>query len=151
VDLVGPWTVTIDKKSGESCQLKAITFIDPATGWFELDSVDDKLSASMACKLENNWLTRYPRPHTIVFDNGSEFKKDFRHLFADYGIKPRVTTVKNPQANGIVERVHQVLSTMLRTQNLDKYNFHLQDAWVSILASVAYAIRILRWVLRQHS
>ena len=111
MDLVGPWTVTIDKKSGETRELKAITFIDPATGWFELDSVDDKQSASMACKLENNWLTRYPRPRTIVFDNGSEFKKDFRHLFADYGIKSCVTTMKNPQANGIVKCMHHVLST----------------------------------------
>ena len=75
MDLVGPWTVTIDKKSGDTRKLKAITFIDPATGWFELDSVDDKHSASMACKLENNWLTRYPRPRTIVFDNGTEFKR----------------------------------------------------------------------------
>ena len=30
---------------------------------------------------------------------------------------------------------------MLRTQKLDKFNFHLSDAWASILASVAYAVR----------
>ena len=50
VDLVGQWTITIDRKKGTTRELKAITFIDPATGWFELDSMDDKDSASMACK-----------------------------------------------------------------------------------------------------
>ena len=29
------------------------------------------------------------------------------------------TTVKNPQANGILERVHQVLGQMLRTAEID--------------------------------
>ena len=118
-----------------------MTFIDPATGWFEIAEIDAKDSASISQKLDQVWLSRYPRPRTIVFDNGSEFKKDFRYIFRDYGIRPNLTTVKNPQANGILERIHAVLGTMLRTQNLKKLNFDIEDPWSPILASVAYAIR----------
>ena len=70
-----------------------------------------------------------------------ELKKNFRYIFRDYSIKSRLTTVKNPQANGVLERIHAVLGTMLHTQNLKKLNFDIDDPWSPILASVAYAIR----------
>ena len=44
---------------------------------------------------------------------------------------------KNPQANSILERVHQVLGNMLRTKNLQKYDF---DDRSELLGSVAWAI-----------
>ena len=46
---------------------------------------------------------------TFVDDNGNEFKRDFLPLLRDFSIKPTPTTIKNPQANAILERVHQVL------------------------------------------
>ncbi len=52
-------------------------------------------------------------------DNGSEFKLHFERLCDSYGIKRKPTTVKNPQANAVLERVHQVLGQMLRTAELD--------------------------------
>jgi hypothetical protein len=36
-----------------------------------------------------------------------------------YGIKRKLTSVKNPQANAILEHVHGVLGNMLRTSKLD--------------------------------
>ncbi len=36
-----------------------------------------------------------------------------------YGIKHKPTSVKNPQANAILERIHAVLGNMLRTSELD--------------------------------
>ena len=59
----------------------------------------------------------------LVFDNGNEFKKDFLPLLNDFAIKPTSTTIKNPQANAILERVHQVLGDMLCTKNLQSYDF----------------------------
>ena len=99
-----------------------MTFIDPATGWFEICEIPDKKSDTMSALLDTVWFSRYPRPRRIIFDNGTEFKKDFRHIFKSYGIKTKPTAVKNPQANGILERVHQVLSNMLRTSNIKKPN-----------------------------
>jgi len=50
-----------------------------------------------------------------VYDNGSEFKLNIEYICDSYGIKRKPTTMKNPQANTILERVHQVLGHMLRT------------------------------------
>ena len=39
--------------------------------------------------------------------------------FDSYGIKRKPTSVKNPQANAILERIHAVLMNMLRTSEID--------------------------------
>jgi hypothetical protein len=52
-------------------------------------------------------------------NNGSEFKLHFEYLCKSYVITQKPTTVKNPQANGILEREHQVLGQMLSTAELD--------------------------------
>ena len=139
IDLIGPYTVT--DRSGNDRILNAMTFVDPATGWFEITEIPDKTSARISQIFNSTWLARYPRPRKVIFDNGNEFKKDFLPLLRDFSIKPTPTTIKNPQANAILERVHQVLGDMLRTKNLQQYDFDALDPWSDILASVAWAIR----------
>jgi transposase InsO family protein len=139
VDLVGPYTVTLTKE--KVVTLHAMTFIDPATGWFEICAIPDKYSSTMSQHLNNVWFSRYPRPRKIIFDNGPEFKKDFRHIFKDYGVKTKPTTIKKPQANSILERVHLVLANMLRASNIANLQLSTEDPWTEVLASVAYAIR----------
>ena len=116
IDLIGPYTVSTKQHApgGEvidvELHLTCMTFVDPATGWFEITqvpyfSVDDvrqgnveyisKTSARISQLFNNTWLSRYPRPHKVVFDNGSEFKRDFVPLLKDFDIKPVCTTVKN--------------------------------------------------------
>jgi len=68
VDLVGPYSMTLNKKE---LVLSAMTFIDPATGWFEIVEIPDKKSGTLSQLLEQVWLTRYPRPSKIIFDNGT--------------------------------------------------------------------------------
>jgi transposase InsO family protein len=72
---------------------------------------DDKRSINVANIVEREWLSRYPWPTQVTFDRGSEFiGHDFRDMLVkDYGIKRKSITVRNPQANAIVERVHQVV------------------------------------------
>ncbi len=56
----------------------------------------------------------------MIYNNRSEFKLHFEYLCESYGITCKPTTVKNPQANDILERVHQVLGQrMLCTAELD--------------------------------
>ena len=74
-------------------------------------------------------------------DNGSEFKRAFKPLLQTYGIKAKRISVKNPQANAILERIHQVIQDMLRTHALEDYDFNMDDPWSDILASVAWAVR----------
>ena len=64
----------------------------------------------------------------------NEFKKDFLPLLKDLCIKPAPTTIKNPQANSILEKVHKVLGNMLSTKNIQKYDFDYMDPWGDPLA-----------------
>jgi transposase InsO family protein len=59
----------------------------------------------------------------------------------DFNIKPKCTTVENPQANAPVEQVHQVIQNMIRTKDLNIYMFDYINPWDEILSSIAWAIR----------
>ena len=54
-----------------------------------------------------------------------------------------LTSIKNPQANAPVERVHQVLNHMFLTKNLNSQIFDYIDPWGEILSSIAWAVRAL--------
>ena len=48
---------------------------------------------------------------------------------------------KNPQENAILERIHKVVSSMLRTKDLDNVKFDAVSLWSDILASITFAAR----------
>jgi transposase InsO family protein len=101
--------------------LLALTMIDQAinTGWFEIVEATNKSATSIEDLIHNTWLARYPRPQFIVFDNGGEFKSEFKQMCDNHGIKAKPTTTHNPQANAIIERVHKVVNDMLRSFDLE--------------------------------
>ena len=76
-----------------------------------------------------------------MFDNGSEFKQEFTTLLKYFNIKHILTTIKNLQTNGPVERVHQVILNMLVTKDLDNKVFDHKDIWGETLAYIAWGIR----------
>jgi len=117
--------------------------IDPATGWFEIQQYDDKKSITVANIAEQEWFARYPWPTQITYDRGSEFiGKDFQKMIKnDYGVKAKPITVRNPQANAIVERVHQVIGNMIRTFELEDNYLDEDDPWKGILSATAFAVR----------
>jgi hypothetical protein len=75
-----------------------------------------------------------------MYNNGSEFKLHFEYLCESYGITRKPTMVKNPQANGILERVNQVLGQMLRTAELDMANSVTPNDVDVILDNAAWTI-----------
>jgi len=117
--------------------------IDPASGWLEIHQYDDKKSITVANIAEQEWFSRYPWPTQVTFDRGNEFiGKDFREMLVnDYGIKRKPITVRNPQANAIVERVHQVIANMIRTFELENNYLDMDDSWKGILSATAFAVR----------
>jgi hypothetical protein len=94
MDLVGPFTKRTPEKTHT---LLALTMIDPATGWFEIDKATNKSATSIQDLFHNTWLARYPRPQFIVFDNGGEFKRELKQMCVqdNYGIKAKPTTSHN--------------------------------------------------------
>ena len=98
--------------------------IDPATGWFEIEEIETKSADEVVNKLEFVWLTRYPWPTEVVMDRGKEFAAEVRDtLKNEYGLTRKLITTRNPQANSMIERVHQVLHNMavVPLGNLPKY------------------------------
>ena len=141
IDLIGPYTIRRKGKPDLVC--KCVTMIDPATGWFEIHQYDDKRSITVANIAEQEWFSRYPWPTQVTFDRGSEFiGKDFQQMIKnDYGVKAKPITVRNPQANAIVERVHQVIGNIIRTFELENNYLDEKDPWKGILSATAFAIR----------
>jgi hypothetical protein len=59
-----------------------------------------------------------------------------------FGIKRKVISMQNPQANAIVERMHQMLGNLIRSFQLqDQPYYDPDDPWGGILAAVAFALR----------
>jgi RNase H-like domain found in reverse transcriptase/Reverse transcriptase (RNA-dependent DNA polymerase)/Integrase zinc binding domain len=142
IDLIGPYTIT-RKKPKKPFLLWAMTMIDPATGWFEMRQIQTKSADRIANLLEEVWLSRYPWPTQIVFDRGSEFKAEVYKMITEaYGIKARMTTARNPQANAVVERVHQTIGNMIRTFRMyERNDLDEDDPWTGILSAIMAAVR----------
>jgi hypothetical protein len=54
--------------------------IDPSNGWCEVrhvKDVKDKSPKESMNTFDDVWLSRYPRPEYIGFDNGGEYKNVF--------------------------------------------------------------------------
>ncbi len=145
--------------------------IDPATSWFEIaelptvaqkttippvgkgkkvtfdkntkvaDPYFDKSSAQISNLVYKTWFSRYPRCWCIIYNNGSEFILHFWSLCDTNGIKHKLTSVKNPQANAILEHIHAVLGNMLRTSELDMVEMVKASAIDVFLSDTAWAVR----------
>jgi hypothetical protein len=76
----------------------------------------------------------------VNYDNGSKFKLHFKALCESFWIKCKPTGVKNPQANAILEHVHQVISCMLRTTELEIVTSVDPSIIEAFLTSAAWAI-----------
>jgi hypothetical protein len=122
VDLVDPYT--LKGNDGLSIDFMCLTMIDPATSWFmivELPTITkltvpntgkgkkatcidytkvadtfDKTSAKTSNLVYKTCFSRYPHCQNLMYDNGSEFKLHFHALCETYGIKCKLTSVKNP-------------------------------------------------------
>ena len=49
-------------------KLWAVTIINPATGWFEIETHDNKKETTIANIVEFTWILRYPPPIYITVD-----------------------------------------------------------------------------------
>ena len=128
-------------KAGKGLQLRAMTMIDPATGWFEIHPIAHATAECCMEAFDDEWLCRYPRPHYIGCDGGSEFKDVFQQMACNYGLVLKPSTPYNPQGNSIVERIHQVVGDQLRTFELDEQELDKVSPWKPFLSAIAFAIR----------
>ena len=140
IDLIGPYTVK--ERGNKKWTLHCLTMIDPATGWFEIVEIPNKRADEISNKLETTWLTRYPWPQRVICDRGKEFMAEVREMLEDdYGVKVNRITTRNPQANAIIERVHQTIGNMIRTFFVDDVELDENDPFCGLLSAVGFATR----------
>ena len=99
-----------------------LTMINQDTSWFDITELPnsdityvkntgeeitkviiDKTSTCVARLFNKHWLSRYPCADSVIYDNGSKIKLFFKKIVDTYSIKHKPTTIKNPQANSILE------------------------------------------------
>jgi hypothetical protein len=154
VDCIGPYTLrtyydkdpkTNKRKEKNRITLSCVTMIDPANRWIEIKRIAAIEAEEVAIAIDRAWFARYPRPFRCIHDNGNEFTGlHFQELLQSYGIQDTPTTVKNPQANSILERSHQVIGNMLRTYDLtNRTDAELNNPEYldGIISNVAFAMR----------
>ena len=113
--------------------------IDPATGWFKMAQIPNKMAIEIADITERTWFTRYPLQQRIVFDRGTEFMAEFANIGQnEYVLKSKPTTTRNPQSNAIIERSHQTIRNIIRTFYVS--NIVNNDTWSGILATTMSAV-----------
>jgi hypothetical protein len=142
VDTIGPWTIR--DQQGSTHSFKALTIIDTVTNLLEIVRTDNGTAEHTADLFRHQWLSRYPKPNSVIFDPGTEFKGAFKEQLYRYGITPHPSSVKNPQSNAIVERVHQTIGDMLRALVYENPPEDLLQATKIVddaLSKVAYAAR----------
>ena len=162
VDLIGPYSKYIRQQHPGGSVIKndvsitCMKIIEPATDWFETikvptfeleevtggnDDFVDKSSTRIDQLLHNRWIIRHSLPRKLIFGKGSEFKRDFTPFLKDFDIKPFLATIKNSQANAMVERMHQVILNIIVTNDLANRVFDYINKWGENLAYVAWVIR----------
>ena len=108
IDLIGPWTFTVN---GATYTFRALTMIDTVTNYCKLIRIDNKSAAHVGQKFENEWLSQ-----SCIYDQGNEFLGyRFQQHLQRYNIHSKVSTVKNPQSNAVAECLHQTVTNILRS------------------------------------
>jgi transposase InsO family protein len=119
--------------------------IDMVTNLVEVVRIANKTSAHVAMQFENTWLSRYPRPLSVIHDQGGEFMgHESQHRLRVHQITSRPTTAKNPQANSVCERVHQAIGNTLRvltTLNPPQGVVNAEHLVDTAIADTVYALR----------
>ena len=148
MDGIGKWEfdvhIVLPQKTIKK-SIQAITMICEASLWPEVARISSNKAWHVAKVFDHTLLCRYPRPKAVIYDNEKEFVgEEFQELSESYNIKGVSTTVKNPQANGIVERIHLTLADMLRTMTVivdEECPIKINDAIDTMLQSVAWSLR----------
>ena len=140
VDLIGPLLV---KTPSGTFSFDALTMIDPANDWFEIKEIKSRTAEAVAAAFDNTWLSRYPRPKYLGFDNGGENKGLFKVMMENYGLKrkPQQLLIIPKEMGCVKEDVHAVLNDILRTFELEERELSPDDPWSEFLSAAAFAIR----------
>ena len=107
LDLAGPLP-----EAGGVCYF--LSMIDQTSHWFEIVPLQNIEAKTVCSAFINHWISRYGVPTHILTDRGLQFTSHMmQQLCKMLGIQIHHTTAYHPQANGMVERLHQMIKESL--------------------------------------
>jgi transposase InsO family protein len=119
-----------------------LTFLDEATHWCWIATIDDKSSASVGREFRK--LVKQIETETdlkIKFlrtDGGGEYVRDLKPVIAELGIRHDPTAPYSPQSNGKAERLNRTLETFARAM---LYQANMPKSfWAEAISTAAYLI-----------
>ena len=129
IDLVGPFP----KAVGGYTHL--LTCIDAASRWPEAVPMTSTTSKSVINCL-TNMFSRNGFPEKLTSDNGAQFtSKQFTQWLREQGIAHSKSTPYHPQGNGMVERLHRTLGSIVAKTTEKKGN------WARVVPLALYFLR----------
>ncbi|CAL1368987.1 unnamed protein product [Linum trigynum] len=131
MDFLGPFPEAPGRKK------YLIVAIDYFTKWIEADALTGMTTQQVVKFLWTHIICRFSLPHTIVLDQGTQFKsQDLQTYCAQYGVLLRYAFVSYPQANGQAESANKNILWGLKTRIDDA-----KGKWVEELSHVLWAHR----------
>lgn len=119
VDIVGPLPVSHGYRY-------IVTMIDRFTRWPEVIPVPDITAATVAQAIIDGWIARFGTPLKITTDQGRQFESEiFHQLNNRLGTRHFHTTAYHPQSNGMIERFHRSLKSMLMCKSNTRWSEEL--------------------------
>ena len=113
--------------------------INPATLWFDMLQIPNKMAAEIVDITNKTWFTRYPLLQRLVFDRGTEFMDEFTKTCQNnYGLKRKPIKTINPQSNAIIQKTHQTIVNIIRT--FDVSSIINKDPWSGILSATVFDV-----------
>jgi len=108
MDITGP-----HPRSSKSNQY-ILTLVDHFSKWAEAIPLRNHTAPTVARALMVHVFSRFGSPRQLLTDRGSEFESElFQELMKWMEIDKLRTTVFHPSCNGVVERFHRTLNSML--------------------------------------
>ena len=108
IDITGPFP-----KSARGNKFM-LTMIDHFTKWAEVVPIPNHVATTVARVMVEQIITRFGVPLQILTDRGSEFESQlFKELCRVLGIDKIRTTAYKPSTNGMIERLHRSLNSMI--------------------------------------
>jgi len=108
VDITGP-----HPRSSKSNQF-ILTLVDHFSKWAEAIPLRNHTAPTVARALMTHVFSKFGAPQQLLTDRGSEFESElFQELMKWMEIDKLRTTAYHPSCNGVVERFHRTLNSML--------------------------------------
>ena len=102
-----------DMISGQDGFRYVLTIIDHFSRFVKFYPLKNRNASMIADKL-SQYIAGFGVPITLMMDNAAEFSgQEMRRWAQTYGVELLFTTPYHPQANGLIERMHRTLKTVM--------------------------------------